>query len=173
MERQVNSVTIRVTEGDICDSGAEAIVNAANSHLWMGGGVAGAIKRRGGPEIEREAIAQGPIPIGESVVTGAGSLEARHVIHAAVMGPDLATNADHIRQATLSALDRANELQLRSIALPALGTGVGGFPLRECASIMLGAVARHAAAPTTLELVEFVLFGRNAYHAFADVIGGE
>jgi len=173
MQRQVNSVTIRVAEGDICDRGAEAIVNAANSHLWMGGGVAGAIKRRGGPEIEREAIAQAPIPMGESVVTGAGSLEARHVIHAAVMGPDLATNADYIRQATLSALARANELRLRSIALPALGTGVGGFSLRQCAGIMLDAVAQHAAASTTLELVEFILFGRNAYQAFADVIGGE
>jgi O-acetyl-ADP-ribose deacetylase (regulator of RNase III) len=173
MERQIGSITLRLLEGDICNRAVDAIVNAANNQLWMGGGVAGAIKRRGGPQIEREATAQGPIPIGESVVTSGGELEAAHVIHAAVMGPDLATNADYIRRATLSALARARDLRLTTIAFPALGTGVGGFSLPDCARIMRDAVAEHARSQTTLAAVEFVLFGRRAYDAFAGAIGSE
>jgi O-acetyl-ADP-ribose deacetylase (regulator of RNase III) len=173
MEKQVSSITVRAVEGDLCDRGTEAIVNAANSQLWMGGGVAGAIKRRGGAGIEREAVAKGPIPIGESVATGAGTLKARYVIHAAVMGADLATNAEYIRTATLSALSRARELGLGSIAFPALGTGVGGFPLRDCARIMYDAVVEHAKGGSTLKVVEFVLFGQDAYEAFASVISRE
>jgi O-acetyl-ADP-ribose deacetylase (regulator of RNase III) len=167
MEVTIGAIVVRVIEGDICDREAEAIVNAANNQLWMGGGVAGAIKRRGGVEIEQEALAQGPIEVGEAVVTGAGALRAKYVIHAAVMGPDLTTNGDHVRRATLSALARAAELQLTSIALPALGTGVGGFPLEACARLMLEAVRQHAAAKTSLTTIEFVLFGRPAYDAFA------
>ena len=167
MEWKVDSVTVRLVEGDICERDVDAVVNAANSQLWMGAGVAGAIKRRGGVEIEREAVAKGPIPVGESVVTTGGSLKARHVVHAAVMGPDLATNADYIRKATLSALARAKELGLRSIAFPALGTGVGGFPLHTCARVMHEAAAEHVKPGTTLEVIEFVLFGRAAYEAFA------
>jgi O-acetyl-ADP-ribose deacetylase (regulator of RNase III) len=169
-ERKVGSATLRLVEGDICGRDADAVVNAANNELWMGGGVAGAIKRRGGSEIEREAMAKGPIPIGESVVTTGGGLKARHVIHAAVMGTDLTTSAAYIRAATLTALERAKELRLRSIAFPALGTGVGGFPLGECARIMRDAVTEHVKSGTTLELVEFVLFGREAYEAFASAL---
>ena len=171
MELRIDDVTIRCLEGDICDRDVDAIVNAANNQLWMGGGVAGAIKRRGGAQIEREAVAKGPIPVGESVVTGAGDLPARHVIHAAVMGQDLATNADHIRRATLSALARADELALSSIAFPALGTGVGGFPLDECAGLMLEAIAEHTRAGTTQKSIEFVLFNRPAYDVFCRVAG--
>lgn len=171
MRRQIGPLIVRLVEGDICEREVDAIVNAANNELWMGGGVAGAIKRRGGGEIEREATGQGPIPIGESLVTAAGELKAAHVIHAAVMGRDLATNADCIRRATLSALARASELGLRSIAFPALGTGVGGFELSDCARVMLDAVGEHARDKTTLEVVEFVLLGRGAYDAFADVLG--
>ena len=171
MQRRINSITLRLVEGDICDREVDAIVNAANNQLWMGGGVAGAIKRRGGREIEGEAVSQGPIAIGESAVTGGGSLKARHVIHAAVMGSDLVTNGDCVRRAALSALARAKELGLKSIAFPALGTGVGGFPLEDCARIMSDAVAEHAAAGTSLSTVEFVLFGRSAYDAFAKVVG--
>lgn len=173
MELPIETLTLRLMEGDICERKVDAIVNAANNQLWMGGGVAGAIKRRGGAEIEREATAQGPIPIGEAVVSTAGRLDAAHVIHAAVMGPDLLTNADYIRRATLSALARAKELRLRTIAFPALGTGVGGFPLPECARIMLDALKLHAKSETTLESVEFVLFGRPAYDAFAAALGSE
>jgi O-acetyl-ADP-ribose deacetylase (regulator of RNase III) len=157
---------ILLTRGDIAQQDAEAIVNAANNHLWMGAGVAGAIKRAGGREIEEEAVAKGPIPIGEAVVTGGGRLKARYVIHAAVMGRDLRTDADKIRQATQNSLRRADELAVKSIAFPALGTGVGGFPLEECARIMLDVVHRHSASGTSLERVVFVLYDEPAYQVF-------
>lgn len=164
---------IRLVQGDITALPVDAIVNAANDQLWMGAGVAGAIKRAGGEEIEREAVAQGPIAVGEAVVTGAGKLKAKHVVHAAVMGQDLRTDAERIRRATASALGRAEELGLRSIALPALGTGVGGFPLDECARLMIGEVERHVRAGSGLEEVVFALRGDDAFVAFRDVLGGE
>ena len=170
MEVRIGEATVQVIQGDICDCATDAIVNAANNHLWMGGGVAGAIKRRGGLEIEREAIRQGPIPVGAAVATGAGSLPASAVIHAAVMGQDLVTDADLIRRATASALELAESMRLESIAFPALGTGVGGFPLRECAALMLEAVASHAAAARYLTTIEFVLFDQQAFDAFAAVL---
>src|SRR6266516_7915934 len=101
MIRQIEGTTLEVVQGDITEWAVEAIVNAANNHLWMGAGVAGAIKRKGGPEIEAEAVRQGPIPVGEAVVTGGGALKARYVIHAAAMGQDLTTSADLIHQATI------------------------------------------------------------------------
>jgi len=151
--------TIEVSQGDITRFEADALVNAANNHLWMGGGVAGALKRAGGVEIETEAISRGPVSVGEAVATTAGKLKARYVIHAAVMGQDLSTSADFIRQATKNSLLRADELGLSSIVFPALGTGVGGFPVEECARIMLGEVRRHLAEGSGLEQVVFVLFG--------------
>ena len=161
---------IRFVQGDIAQQEADAIVNAANNHLWMGAGVAGAIKRAGGREIEAEAVGKGPIPIGEAVATGAGRLKARYVIHAAVMGQDLRTDADKVRRATQATLRRADELGVTSIALPALGTGVGGFPLGECARVMLDAVEGHVAAgATTLEQVTFALYDAGAYRAFEQV----
>jgi O-acetyl-ADP-ribose deacetylase (regulator of RNase III) len=161
---------ITLARGDIAHQDADAIVNAANNRLWMGAGVAGAIKHAGGQEIEREAVAKGPVPIGEAVVTGAGRLKARHVIHAAVMGQDLHTDADKIRQATQNSLRRADELGLKSIAFPALGTGVGGFSLEDCARIMLDVVRRHGAGGTSLERVVFVLYDEPAYQAFERVL---
>jgi O-acetyl-ADP-ribose deacetylase (regulator of RNase III) len=128
---------LEVVEGDIAALAVDAIANAANDRLWMGAGVAGAIKRAGGDEIEREAIAKGPIPVGDAVPTGAGRLPMRWVIHAAVMGQDLVTSADAIRRATRRTLEVAEELGAESLALPAFGTGVGGFPLDECARIMV------------------------------------
>jgi O-acetyl-ADP-ribose deacetylase len=165
VERQVNDLTVRVVQGDICDRRVDAVVNAANNHLWMGGGVAGALKRRGGPEIEQEAVRQGPVAVGEAVATTAGKLPAKHVIHAAVMGQDLVTGAEAIRRATMSALAHAEEMGLASIAFPALGTGVGGFPLQECARIMLATVA--ATPLQSVTSVEFVLFDQAAYDAFS------
>ena len=162
-------VKISLIRGDIAAQDTDAIVNAANNALWMGAGVAGAIKRAGGPEIEREAVAKGPIPIGEAAVTGAGRLKARYVIHAAVMGQDLRTDADKVRRATESSLLRADELGLKSIALPALGTGVGGFPLEECARIMLDVVQGHTGG--TLERAVFVLYDERAYQAFERALG--
>ncbi|KPK47951.1 MAG: hypothetical protein AMJ77_01370 [Dehalococcoidia bacterium SM23_28_2] len=160
---------ISLARGDIAQQDVEAIVNAANNRLWMGGGVAGAIKRAGGRGIEEEAVSKGPIPIGEAAVTGAGRLKARYIIHAAVMGQDLRTDADKIRQATENSLRRADELALKSIAFPALGTGVGGFSLEECARIMLDVVHKHSTGGTGLERVVFVLYDEPAYRAFEKV----
>jgi len=155
---------IELTEGDIARVHADAIVNAANNHLWMGAGVAGAIKRAGGSEIEAEAVKLGPIEVGEVAVTGAGTLAARHVIHAAVMGQDLIPSADSIRQSTRNALSAADELKLKSIAFPALGTGVGGFALDRCADIMVNEVRRFEA--NSLQKVIFVLYGKTAFEVF-------
>jgi O-acetyl-ADP-ribose deacetylase len=134
----------------------------------MGAGVAGALKRAGGEEIEREAVAKGPIPLGDAVATGAGRLRAKHVIHGAVMGQDLRTNADLVRQTTRSCLTLADELGARSLALPAFGTGVGGFPLDECARIMVDEARRHE--PASLESVVFAVFGDEARRVFGDAV---
>jgi O-acetyl-ADP-ribose deacetylase len=142
----------------------DAIANAANNHLWMGSGVAGAIKRAGGDEIEREAVASGPIEVGESVATGAGRLAARWVVHGAVMGQDLRTDAELVGRTTESCLRVADELGAESLALPAFGTGVGGFPLDECARIMVNAVRGYE--PRTLKRVVFAVFGSDAKAAF-------
>lgn len=166
MERQVGNCTISVTRGDITQARVDAIVNAANAHLWMGGGVAGAIKRAGGEEIEREAMRQGPIPAGEAVVTGAGRLPCRYVIHAATMGQDLATSDELIRRATRSSLQRAVERRFGTVAFPALGTGVGGFPPSEAARIMIDEVAAHARAATLPTAVILVGYDAEASRAF-------
>ncbi len=157
---------IEIEQGDIARFEAGALVNAANNRLWMGGGVAGALKKAGGPEVEAEALARGPIPVGEAVATTAGKLRAKYVIHAAVMGQDLRTDAERIRQATMNSLLRADELDLESIAFPALGTGVGGFPPGECARIMIGEVRRYLAEGSGLERVVFVLYDERAYLVF-------
>jgi O-acetyl-ADP-ribose deacetylase (regulator of RNase III) len=153
-----------VVDGDITQLEVDAIANAANNHLWMGAGVAGAIKRAGGEEIEREAVARGPIEVGDAVATGAGALAARYVIHGAVMGQDLRTDAELIRRTTSRCLEVADELELESLALPAFGTGVGGFPLDECAEIMVTTVRGHEAR--TLRRVVFAVFGEEARSAF-------
>jgi O-acetyl-ADP-ribose deacetylase (regulator of RNase III) len=157
---------IKLLEGDVTTLRVDAIVNAANNHFWMGGGVAGAIKRKGGAEIEAEAVRLGPKPVGESVITGAGSLPARYVIHAAVMGPDLQTDAVKVRRATQTALERAKELGIETVAFPALGTGVGGFPLAEAARIMIEEARKHLGGQTSVREITFALFGREAYDAF-------
>jgi O-acetyl-ADP-ribose deacetylase len=162
-------LTLEIAEGDIAGEATEAIVNAANNAFWMGSGVAGAIKRRGGAQIEAEAMAQGPVEPGECVITSAGSLAARHVIHAAVMGQDLQTSADLIARATGQALRMADKHRLESIALPAFGTGVGGFPVAQCARLMIDAIQTYAPQASSLHLVRLVLFGRPAYEAFAGV----
>src|SRR5688572_3706840 len=138
-------LTIEIVDGDIAAQTTDAIVNAANNAFWMGSGVAGAIKARGGKSIEDEAMAQGPVEPGECVLTSAGRLAAKHVIHAAVMGQDLETSGALIDKATRNALRLAESRDLASIALPAFGTGVGGFPVAQCARIMVEAVRAHAA----------------------------
>ena len=156
---------LEVVECDIASLEVDAVGNAANDHLWMGAGVAGALKRAGGDEIEREAMARGPIPLGTAVATTAGHLPARHVVHGAVMGQDLRTDAGLVARTTLACLAVADELGCRSLALPAFGTGVGGFPLDECARVMVGAVRDFE--PQSLERVVFAVFGGDAYDAFA------
>jgi O-acetyl-ADP-ribose deacetylase (regulator of RNase III) len=135
----------------------------------MGAGVAGAIKRAGGQEIEQEAVAQAPIAVGQAVATGAGSLKARHVVHAAVMGQDLQTSAELVSQATRRTLEVADELGARSLAMPAFGTGVGGFPIERCAELMVTEV--RAFEPANLERVVFAVFGHDAEHAFRQAVG--
>jgi O-acetyl-ADP-ribose deacetylase (regulator of RNase III) len=159
-------VNVEVVDGDITQLDVDAIANAANDHLWMGAGVAGAIKRAGGDEIEREAVAKGPIPVGSAVATSGGRLSAGHVIHGAVMGQDLRTSTELIAQTTRSCLEVADELGVRSVALPAFGTGVGGIPVAECAAAMLGVIREYE--PRSLERVVVAVYGRDAERAFSD-----
>jgi len=159
---------LEVRDGDITAVEADAIANAANDRLWMGAGVAGAIKRAGGEEIEREAMAIGGIELGTAVATTAGRLRARWVIHGAVMGQDLRTDADLVRRTTRSCLEIADELGCRSLALPAFGTGVGGFPLTGCARIMVEEARIFPAE--SLEHVIFAVYGSEAYDAFSSAL---
>ena len=163
---RIPPLTIEIVDDDIAAQTTDAIVNAANNAFWMGSGVAGAIKSRGGKGIEDEAMAQGPVEPGECVLTSAGRLKARHVIHAAVMGQDLQTSAALIETATRNALRLAESRGLASIALPAFGTGVGGFPVAECARIMIQSVMDHAKVARSLRLARFVLFGQTSYETF-------
>jgi O-acetyl-ADP-ribose deacetylase len=164
---------ITVRKGDITESSAEAIVNAANNYLWMGSGVAGAIKHRGGQEVEAEAISKGPIEVGEAVVTGAGNLPQKYIIHAAAMGQDLRTDTTKIRRATINSLLRAEELHLVSIDFPALGTGVGGFPPEQAAIIMIAETKSFLEKSSSLERVGFILFDNDTFESFKRVLGAE
>jgi len=164
---------IEAVVGDITRIDAEAIVNAANSHLWMGGGVAGAIKRAAGSIVEQEAVAQGPIQPGEAVATSAGALPPpiRWVIHAATMGPDLQTSEDLVRQATASALAKAAEIGATSIAIPAMGTGVGRFPIERAAQVMVEEARKAAASGGSIGRIVFVLRDESARQLFERAIG--
>jgi O-acetyl-ADP-ribose deacetylase (regulator of RNase III) len=157
---------IEIRSGDITDSDTDAIVNAANNELQLGGGLAGAIRRKGGPRIQAECDKIGAIPVGGAAITSGGSLKARHVIHAASMQLGGGTSAQSLRSSTAHALRIAAQNGLRSIAFPAIGTGIGRFPLRECAEIMLCEAARHFENPTPIERVCFVLFDEEALAAF-------
>jgi O-acetyl-ADP-ribose deacetylase (regulator of RNase III) len=163
MSQKSQRLEIKIVQGDITEQDVGAIVNAANNHLWMGAGVARAIKRKGGSEIEKEAMSKGPVSVGDAVVTSAGKLKARYVIHAAVMGQDLTTNEEYIKLATVSSLRKTEELQIESIAFPAFGTGVGGFPTDRCADIMIDAVRGFSEKIRHLKEVRFVLFDKESY----------
>ena len=162
---------LEVIEGDITALEVDAIANAANDQLWMGAGVAGAIKREGGEEIEREAVSLGPISLGDAVVTGGGRLRARHVVHGAVMGQDLTTTPDLVARTTRRCLEVADALAARSLALPAFGTGVGGFPLDECARLMVREARTFE--PRSLERVVFAVYGAEAEQAFRAALAGD
>ena len=157
---------IELRQGDITEMDVDAIVNAANTQLVLGAGVAGAIRRKGGPSIQRECDAHGPVPLGQAAITGAGELPARYCIHAASMNLGSGTTAESLQDSVRNSLLRAKEKGLRSIAFPAIGTGVAGFPMDECARIMFEVVAEHLAEGTPLEKVYFVLYGEEAYRTF-------
>lgn len=166
MTYRVVNTLIEITQGDLTLQDVDAIVNAANNDLQLGGGVAGAIAHRGGPLIQAECDRVGPIPVGESAITGGGDLKARWVIHAASMHLGGRTTADALRSCVRSALEISNERQLGSIAFPAVGTGIARFPLDQCARIMLEEVVSQCRQETSLREIRFVLFGQDAEAAF-------
>ena len=171
---------IEIRQGDITEQpDVDAIVNAANTDLVLGSGVAGAIRRKGGNIIDEEGQRQAPIKLGEAATTTAGTLPNKFVIHAAAMGyraedravpkkPGTASSAEIIRNATWNSLLRAEERKLKSIAFPALATGVAGFPVDECAEVMITAARDYAAAnpESSIELVVFVLFTPGDFRTF-------
>ena len=157
---------IVILEGDITEQEVDAIVNAANSALQLGAGVAGAIRARGGPTIQRECDAHGPVEVGEAAVTGAGELSARYVIHAAGMAPGGQANEESVRSSVRRSLELARERGCTSIAIPAIGAGIGGFSAQRCAEVLLEEARSHLAGETSLEEVRFVLFGEPAYRVF-------
>ena len=158
---------IELWNGDICDLEVDAIVNAANLSLWMSTGVGGALKRAGGDAIEFAAVRQAPVPLGGAIVTPAGKLAAKVVIHAVSLDRDRRTSGPVIEAAVRSAMARAREIGATSIAFPALGTGVGGFPLEEAARIIVETVRDELDASPTIEHVIFALRGAAAYEAFS------
>ncbi|MDD5255010.1 MAG: macro domain-containing protein [Candidatus Omnitrophica bacterium] len=163
----IRGAEIKVVKADITELVVEALVNAANNKLVMGGGVAGAIRKKGGAGIEEEAVRQGPIRIGEAVHTSAGTLKARYIIHAATMGMDFKTDEAKVRAAARSSLDLAQELKISSIAFPALGCGTGGFPLLASAKIMAQEVLKYLRNEEhTLKEIVFCVFDDEAYAAF-------
>jgi O-acetyl-ADP-ribose deacetylase (regulator of RNase III) len=163
---------IAVQEGDITRLEVDAVANAANTQLRHGGGVAGAIVRAGGREIQDESDRAAPIELGAAVATGAGELPARWVIHAATMHLGGPTSAEVIREATASTLRTAEEVGARSLGLVAFGTGVGGFPLADAARIEVEEVRRHVAGETGLDRVVFCVFGTEARETFEAALGG-
>jgi O-acetyl-ADP-ribose deacetylase len=153
-----NSEKIEVMKGDLTEMDVDAIVNAANNDLQLGGGVAGAIRRKGGDVIQKECNEIGSIPIGGAAITSGGNLKARHVIHAASMQLGGRTTAHALRACTAHSLRIAAQQALKTIAFPAVGTGIAGFPMDECAEIMLHEAADHLERGTSLEKIYFVLF---------------
>jgi O-acetyl-ADP-ribose deacetylase len=159
---------LEVIAGDVTKLEIDAIANAANTQLMHGGGVAGAISRAGGPEVQRESDERAPIGLGDAVATTAGDMSARWVIHAATMELGGPTSGPIIEQATRSTLAVAEELGCRSVALVAFGTGVGGFPLDEAARLMAGVAREHSGE---LERIVFAVHGDEAERAFREAVG--
>jgi O-acetyl-ADP-ribose deacetylase (regulator of RNase III) len=170
MKLKIGPSTISIERGDITDSPVDAVVNAANTTLAMGAGVAGAIKRKGGLIVEEEAMRQGPVEVGEAVLTTGGNLVATHVIHGAVMGPDLKTDAETIAKTTKAILAMADKHRITSLALPALGTGVGHVPPQVSADAMLQEVVAHLKGSSSLRKVTFVLYQDDAYRIFTETL---
>lgn len=162
------TVKIEFLKGDITEMAVDAIVNAANNDLVLGAGVAGAIRRKGGPRIQEQCDLIGPITLGDAAVTTGGNLKALYVVHAASMQLGGKTTAASLRLAVKNTLDRAEEKAFRSIAFPAIGTGVAGFPMQECATIMISETLEHLKARTSLERICFVLYDDAALKVFEE-----
>ena len=160
---------VELLQGDLTEMDTDAIVNAANNDLQLGGGVAGAIRRKGGDAKQKECNEIGSVPMGTAVITTGGKLKARHVIHAASMELGGRTSAIALRGSTAHALRIANQHKLKTIAFPAVGTGIAGFPMRQCAEIMLQEVQEHIKQPTSVQKVYFVLFDRPSLDVFQEV----
>jgi O-acetyl-ADP-ribose deacetylase len=161
------SERIVIQQGDLTEMDVDAIVNAANNDLILGGGVAGAIRRKGGDEIQRECDEFGSIPVGYAAITSGGNLKARYVIHAASMSlTGTPTTPKSLRTSTAHSLRLAADRKLRTIAYPAIGTGISGFPMDECARIMLAETVKHLRGDSSLETVYFVLFDAAACDVF-------
>lgn len=166
MKRQIKNATLELVQGDITEMETDAIVNAANSALKLGGGVAGAIARKGGPRIQEQCDRIGGTFVGGAVITTGGNLKAAHVIHA--VGPRMGEGDEDkkLRNATLNSLKLADEHHLKSIAFPAISTGIFGFPMDRCVKIMLGTAIAYLNGDTGLERVVFCLYDTEAYNIF-------
>ena len=166
MKAKINNTVLELVQGDITDQTTDAIVNAANTALQMGGGVAGAIRRRGGPEIQEECNSIGGTYVGGAVITTGGKLAAKYVIHA--VGPRQGDeHADaKLKDATLNSLKLADKNRLKSIAFPAISTGIYGFPKDRCATIMLSTTIAYLEGPTKLEKVVFCLYDNKTLEIF-------
>ncbi len=149
---------ILFVQGDITEMAVDAIVNAANTQLKMAAGVAAAIRRKGGERIQEACDELAPIRLGEAAVTTAGNLKAFYVIHAASMPPGGKATVESVRLATHNTLLRAEEKAIKSLALPAIGTGAAGFPLEQCAEVMLREILHHIKSRTSMEKIVFVLY---------------
>ncbi len=168
MKLQVNQSEIELVQGDITESDTDAIVNAANSQLILGAGVAGAIRSKGGPSIQEECNAIGHCPVGGAVITGGGNLKARHVVHAVGPRQGEGDEEEKLKNATLNSLKVADQNHLKSITFPAISTGIYGFPLDACARIMLSTTMEYLSGPTKIERVVFALFDDKSFKAFKD-----
>ncbi len=157
---------LTLIEGDITEQAVDAIVNAANTSLVLGSGVAGAIRARGGPTIQQECDDHGPIRVGDAAVTGAGDLPARFVIHAAAMPPGGQASEESVRSSVRRSFELASENGCTSLACPAVGAGVGGLSMQRCAEISIEEARAHLDGAAPLEEIRFVLFGEPAYRVF-------
>jgi O-acetyl-ADP-ribose deacetylase (regulator of RNase III) len=168
MQVEFGKSTLELVEGDIAEIETDAIVNAANAQLILGGGVAGAIRRKGGPQIQAECNRIGGTFVGGAVITTGGDLKAKHVIHAVGPRRGEGKEDEKLKNATLNSLKLADESKLKSIAFPAISTGVFGFPIGRCAEIMLQTTIEYLKGKTGLEKVVLCLFGADAFNIFAD-----
>ncbi len=170
MVKQIHQAVIELIQGDITEMTTDAIVNAANAQLILGGGVAGAIRRKGGPQIQEECNQIGGTFVGGAAITTGGNLKAKYVIHA--VGPMMGEGDEDnkLRQATLNSLKLADQRQLTSIAFPAISTGIFGYPLDRCARIMLSETIDYLQGETGLRKVIFCLYDEEAFSIFQQTL---